>query len=125
MLKLNLSYSLGQYNRVWIPDSEEVWKSAEIAKNYRVGDKVLQLLLEDGTVRVFGPGYLYILRRNRGCVQEGQANVAVGAAHGWAHEGQLLLWIQLCSYAPPTCPAPTPHCLKVSSFLHQLSLSLE
>uniref|UniRef100_A0A8C6RYR2 Myosin VC n=1 Tax=Nannospalax galili TaxID=1026970 RepID=A0A8C6RYR2_NANGA len=39
----------GQYNRVWIPDSEEVWKSAEIAKDYKVGDHVLQLLLEDGT----------------------------------------------------------------------------
>ncbi|XP_077905726.1 unconventional myosin-Vc isoform X4 [Ictidomys tridecemlineatus] len=38
-----------QYNRVWIPDPEEVWKSAEIAKDYRIGDKVLQLLLEDGT----------------------------------------------------------------------------
>ncbi|XP_048960192.1 unconventional myosin-Vc isoform X1 [Canis lupus dingo] len=38
-----------QYNRVWIPDAEEVWKSAEIAKDYRVGDKVLRLLLEDGT----------------------------------------------------------------------------
>ncbi|XP_015414392.1 PREDICTED: unconventional myosin-Vc [Myotis davidii] len=38
-----------QYNRVWIPDPEDVWKSAEIAKDYRVGDKVLRLLLEDGT----------------------------------------------------------------------------
>ncbi|KAL6037688.1 hypothetical protein STEG23_005957 [Scotinomys teguina] len=38
-----------QYNRVWIPDPEEVWKSAEIAKDYRVGDQVLRLLLEDGT----------------------------------------------------------------------------
>ncbi|XP_047718100.1 unconventional myosin-Vc isoform X2 [Prionailurus viverrinus] len=38
-----------QYNRVWIPDPEEVWKSAEIAKDYKVGDKVLRLLLEDGT----------------------------------------------------------------------------
>ncbi|XP_029094722.1 unconventional myosin-Vc isoform X1 [Monodon monoceros] len=38
-----------QYNRVWIPDPEEVWKSAEIAKDYRVGAKVLRLLLEDGT----------------------------------------------------------------------------
>uniref|UniRef100_A0A8C0WRI5 Unconventional myosin-Vc n=1 Tax=Castor canadensis TaxID=51338 RepID=A0A8C0WRI5_CASCN len=37
-----------QYNRVWIPDPEEVWKSAEIAKDYK-GDRVLQLLLEDGT----------------------------------------------------------------------------
>lgn len=24
-------------------------------------------------------------KRNRGCIQEGQANVAVGAAHRWAH----------------------------------------
>lgn len=37
-----------QYNRVWIPDPEEVWKSAEIAKDYRAGDRVLRLLLEDG-----------------------------------------------------------------------------
>lgn len=51
MQELSLSYCVGQYNRVWIPDPEEVWKSAEIAKDYRVGDKVLQLLLEDGTVR--------------------------------------------------------------------------
>ncbi|TKC34537.1 hypothetical protein EI555_008186 [Monodon monoceros] len=49
MLKLSLSYSVDQYNRVWIPDPEEVWKSAEIAKDYRVGAKVLRLLLEDGT----------------------------------------------------------------------------
>jgi len=49
VLKLRLFYSVGQYNRVWIPDTEEVWKSAEIAKDYRVGDKVLRLLLEDGT----------------------------------------------------------------------------
>ncbi|XP_065415521.1 unconventional myosin-Vc isoform X1 [Chrysemys picta bellii] len=38
-----------QYNRVWIPDNEEVWQSAEITKNYRTGDHVLHLLLEDGT----------------------------------------------------------------------------
>lgn len=44
--------SCGQYNRVWIPDPEEVWKSAEIAKDYRAGDQILRLLLEDGTVRV-------------------------------------------------------------------------
>ncbi|KAB1278071.1 Unconventional myosin-Vc [Camelus dromedarius] len=48
VLKLILSYSVDQYNRVWIPDPEEVWKSAEIAKDYRVGDRVLRLLLEDG-----------------------------------------------------------------------------
>ncbi|XP_075753372.1 unconventional myosin-Vc isoform X2 [Pelodiscus sinensis] len=38
-----------QYNRVWIPDREEVWQSAEITKNYTTGDRVLHLLLEDGT----------------------------------------------------------------------------
>ncbi|EPY73095.1 myosin-Vc [Camelus ferus] len=31
-----------------VTDPEEVWKSAEIAKDYRVGDRVLRLLLEDG-----------------------------------------------------------------------------
>lgn len=51
MSRLNLSHPV-QYNRVWIPDPEEVWKSAEIAKDYRAGDRVLRLLLEDGTVRV-------------------------------------------------------------------------
>ncbi|NXB89236.1 MYO5A protein, partial [Spizella passerina] len=37
-----------QYARVWIPDPEEVWKSAELLKDYKPGDKVLQLRLEDG-----------------------------------------------------------------------------
>ncbi|XP_043910779.1 unconventional myosin-Vb-like, partial [Protopterus annectens] len=35
--------------RVWIPDSEEVWKSAELMKSYKEGDKCLSLRLEDGT----------------------------------------------------------------------------
>lgn len=39
-----------QYNRVWIPDPENVWKSAEILKDFHFGDNVLELLLEDGTV---------------------------------------------------------------------------
>nr|XP_033775568.1 unconventional myosin-Vc isoform X3 [Geotrypetes seraphini] len=38
-----------QYNRVWIPDPDEVWKSAEIRKDYKPGDGVLHLYLEDGT----------------------------------------------------------------------------
>ncbi|XP_054980528.1 unconventional myosin-Vc [Sorex araneus] len=53
-----------QYNRVWIHDAEEVWKSAEIAKDYRVGDRVLRLRLEDGTELDYpvGPGALPPLR---------------------------------------------------------------
>lgn len=35
--------------RVWIPDVEEVWKSAELTKDYKSNDASLQLMLEDGT----------------------------------------------------------------------------
>ncbi|XP_029111991.1 unconventional myosin-Va isoform X2 [Scleropages formosus] len=38
-----------KYARVWIPDVEEVWKSAELTKDYKQGDTVLHLHLEDGT----------------------------------------------------------------------------
>ncbi|XP_070763709.1 unconventional myosin-Vc [Enoplosus armatus] len=38
-----------EYNRVWIPDAEHVWKSAEIMRDFHLGDNVLELLLEDGT----------------------------------------------------------------------------
>nr|XP_014351998.1 PREDICTED: unconventional myosin-Vc isoform X2 [Latimeria chalumnae] len=38
-----------EYNRVWIPDEEEVWKSAEITKDFKSGENVLHLQLEDGT----------------------------------------------------------------------------
>ncbi|KAM9313263.1 unconventional myosin-Vc [Gastrophryne carolinensis] len=38
-----------QYNRVWIPDADEVWKSAEITKDFKIGDSVLHLRLEDGS----------------------------------------------------------------------------
>uniref|UniRef100_A0A8C3NHK0 Uncharacterized protein n=1 Tax=Geospiza parvula TaxID=87175 RepID=A0A8C3NHK0_GEOPR len=35
---------------VWIPDPDEVWRSAEIIKDYKEGDKSLQLKLEDETL---------------------------------------------------------------------------
>ncbi|KAI1889663.1 hypothetical protein AGOR_G00165260 [Albula goreensis] len=37
-----------KYARVWIPDVEEVWKSAELTKDYKHGDSLLHLQLEDG-----------------------------------------------------------------------------
>ncbi|XP_044294693.1 unconventional myosin-Va isoform X1 [Varanus komodoensis] len=37
-----------KYARIWIPDAEVVWKSAELLKDYKPGDKVLHLQLEDG-----------------------------------------------------------------------------
>uniref|UniRef100_A0A3B3C6G8 Unconventional myosin-Va n=1 Tax=Oryzias melastigma TaxID=30732 RepID=A0A3B3C6G8_ORYME len=36
--------------RVWIPDAEEVWKSAELTKDYKNGEASLQLMLEDGKI---------------------------------------------------------------------------
>uniref|UniRef100_A0A8C9SVR7 Myosin VB n=1 Tax=Scleropages formosus TaxID=113540 RepID=A0A8C9SVR7_SCLFO len=39
--------SLFQYTRVWIPDPEEVWRAAEIIKDYKEGDPILHLKLED------------------------------------------------------------------------------
>ncbi|TRY83411.1 hypothetical protein DNTS_020283 [Danionella cerebrum] len=46
--KTHIAMVCFQYARVWIPDEEEVWKSAELTKDYRQGDGVLQLQLEDG-----------------------------------------------------------------------------
>ncbi|XP_069384282.1 unconventional myosin-Va-like isoform X1 [Paralichthys olivaceus] len=38
-----------KYARVWLPDAAEVWKSAELIKDYTAGDLTLSLQLEDGT----------------------------------------------------------------------------
>uniref|UniRef100_A0A8C2KAV0 Unconventional myosin-Vb n=1 Tax=Cyprinus carpio TaxID=7962 RepID=A0A8C2KAV0_CYPCA len=46
----------GRYTRVWIPDPEEVWKSAEIIKDYKEGDTVLHLKLEDETTLEYSIG---------------------------------------------------------------------
>ncbi|XP_040840603.1 unconventional myosin-Vb [Ochotona curzoniae] len=42
-----------KYTRVWIPDPDEVWCSAELTKDYKEGDKCLQLRLEDETTREY------------------------------------------------------------------------
>ncbi|ELW69365.1 Myosin-Vb [Tupaia chinensis] len=41
------------YTRVWIPDPDEVWRSAELTKDYKEGDRSLQLKLEDETIREY------------------------------------------------------------------------
>ncbi|XP_055009754.1 unconventional myosin-Vb isoform X2 [Boleophthalmus pectinirostris] len=38
-----------KYTRVWIPDPDEVWKAAEITKDFKEGDTILHLKLEDET----------------------------------------------------------------------------
>ncbi|XP_051019612.1 unconventional myosin-Vb isoform X2 [Acomys russatus] len=50
-----MSYSelYSRYTRVWIPDPDEVWCSAELTKDYKEGDKSLQLRLEDDTIREY------------------------------------------------------------------------
>ncbi|XP_016298040.1 unconventional myosin-Vc [Sinocyclocheilus anshuiensis] len=44
-----LSELYTKYNRVWIPDAEHVWQSAEILTDFKPGETVLELQLEDGT----------------------------------------------------------------------------
>ncbi|OPJ67397.1 unconventional myosin-Vb-like [Patagioenas fasciata monilis] len=39
--------------RVWIPDSVDVWRVAEITRGYKEGDTVLHLRLEDGSVLAY------------------------------------------------------------------------
>ncbi|XP_071009215.1 unconventional myosin-Vb isoform X2 [Oncorhynchus clarkii lewisi] len=36
-----------KYTRVWIPDPEDVWRAAEIIKDYKEGEPILHLKLED------------------------------------------------------------------------------
>ncbi|MCI4382023.1 hypothetical protein PGIGA_G00258860 [Pangasianodon gigas] len=45
-----LSELYTKYNRVWVPDAEQVWKSAELLRDYTPGDPALHLQLEDGAV---------------------------------------------------------------------------
>uniref|UniRef100_A0A8C8B6C4 Myosin motor domain-containing protein n=1 Tax=Otus sunia TaxID=257818 RepID=A0A8C8B6C4_9STRI len=39
--------------RVWIPDSVEVWRVAEITRSYKEGDAILHLRLEDGSALAY------------------------------------------------------------------------
>ncbi|XP_073333627.1 unconventional myosin-Vb isoform X2 [Pagrus major] len=38
-----------KYTRVWIPDPDDVWKAAEITRDYKEGEAALHLKLEDET----------------------------------------------------------------------------
>ncbi|XP_058472831.1 unconventional myosin-Vb isoform X2 [Solea solea] len=38
-----------KFTRVWIPDPEDVWTAAEITKDYKLGETVLHIKLEDET----------------------------------------------------------------------------
>ncbi|XP_035803218.1 unconventional myosin-Vb isoform X2 [Amphiprion ocellaris] len=38
-----------KFTRVWIPDPDEVWRAAEISRDYKEGEAVLHLQLEDET----------------------------------------------------------------------------
>ncbi|XP_054612287.1 unconventional myosin-Vb isoform X2 [Dunckerocampus dactyliophorus] len=44
------------FTRVWIPDVDEVWKSAEIIRDYQQGESVLHLRQEDGTLLQYPVG---------------------------------------------------------------------
>ncbi|XP_069557027.1 unconventional myosin-Vb isoform X1 [Brachyistius frenatus] len=42
-------YPYSEFTRVWIPDPDDVWKAAEITRDYKEGEAVLHLRLEDET----------------------------------------------------------------------------
>uniref|UniRef100_A0A673ZW02 Myosin VB n=1 Tax=Salmo trutta TaxID=8032 RepID=A0A673ZW02_SALTR len=46
---MNLGKWGRNYTRVWIPDPEDVWRAAEIIKDYTEGEPILYLKLEDET----------------------------------------------------------------------------
>ncbi|XP_070308671.1 unconventional myosin-Vb isoform X1 [Odocoileus virginianus] len=50
---MSVSELYSQYTRVWIPDPDDVWRSAELTKDYKEGDKSLQLRLEDETIQEY------------------------------------------------------------------------
>ncbi|KAM9098682.1 unconventional myosin-Vb isoform X1 [Sarcophilus harrisii] len=50
---MSVSELYSQFTRVWIPDPDEVWRSAEIVKDYKDGEKVLHLKLEDETIQEY------------------------------------------------------------------------
>ncbi|XP_010585037.2 unconventional myosin-Vb [Loxodonta africana] len=50
---MSVSELYSKYTRVWIPDPEEVWRSAELTKDYKEGEKILQLKLEDETIQEY------------------------------------------------------------------------
>ncbi|XP_051825591.1 unconventional myosin-Vb [Antechinus flavipes] len=50
---MSVSELYSQFTRVWIPDPDEVWRSAEIVKDYKEGEKVLHLKFEDETIQEY------------------------------------------------------------------------
>ncbi|XP_032624082.1 unconventional myosin-Vb isoform X1 [Chelonoidis abingdonii] len=47
---MSVSELYTKYTKVWIPDPDEVWRSGEIIKDYKEGDKSLHLKFEDDTI---------------------------------------------------------------------------
>ncbi|XP_041046932.1 unconventional myosin-Vb isoform X2 [Carcharodon carcharias] len=44
---MSASELYSKYTKVWIPDPEDVWRSAEVTKDYKEDDAILHLKLED------------------------------------------------------------------------------
>lgn len=87
-----------QHARVWIPDSEEVWKSAELLKDYKPGDKVLQLRLEAGKVGLRVVHKLIVLG-NLLCLRVHWLEAEVFSAGSCAVRIQPYVW--MCSSSSP------------------------
>ncbi|KAM6396140.1 unconventional myosin-Vb-like [Rhynochetos jubatus] len=73
--------SLQQGARVWIPDSVEVWRVAEITRDYKEGDSVLCLRLEDGLALAYPIGSQLPPLCNPDCLSDANDLVALSYLH--------------------------------------------
>ncbi|NWW86774.1 MYO5B protein, partial [Rhynochetos jubatus] len=67
--------------RVWIPDSVEVWRVAEITRDYKEGDSVLCLRLEDGLALAYPIGSQLPPLCNPDCLSDANDLVALSYLH--------------------------------------------
>ncbi|XP_075632393.1 unconventional myosin-Vb [Balearica regulorum gibbericeps] len=67
--------------RVWIPDCVEVWRVAEITRDYKEGDTVLHLCLEDGSALAYPIEFQLPPLCNPDCLSDADDLVALSYLH--------------------------------------------
>ncbi|KAM6236035.1 unconventional myosin-Vb-like [Porphyrio hochstetteri] len=67
--------------RVWIPDCAEVWRVAEITRDYKEGDAVLHLRLQDGSALAYPTEVQLLPLCNPDCLSDADDLVALSYLH--------------------------------------------
>ncbi|XP_054661949.1 unconventional myosin-Vb-like [Grus americana] len=67
--------------RVWIPDCIEVWRVAEITRDYKEGDTILHLCLEDGSALAYSIEFQLPPLCNPDCLSDADDLVALSYLH--------------------------------------------